>query len=492
MSQTQESLQEIIEKYKKSSIQSEAEVRSKLIVPLLEYLGYPSELRAEEFPVYGFEGGKKLPLKHADFLLFSDREFSLHKRFSQNNQKWVQDHSLLVVEAKKIGEMPQVLGQPQYYTVWTRAVAYLVTDGQRICGYYYNENHSDTCYINCSIADLSCNNLLENFSFEKTQAVKANNGNHYSIDPCVGAKIIQSPDELNLPTSTISYMKNALGKDAAGLDDLKITSRFLNLTDTYLQLDLRYNVPPYMYYIPRRQNKAELYIENSIFPLLKGEVLQFYRNDNDCFSFNFDFLEIVCEYQKNLLRWFELGYHVIYTDVASRMAKFALIKKCISSNDIVMRIDDQESRILRLPMNDKSQPWINKETVIAMTDFYIYNLEQLKTIEDYYAINFILKQPQTKQEQKEMYHAIDVVYKGIVCEKNCYFSLPENFISEETIIKEFEFVTVQDVQIPIQTIQGVDFVPTEIAIMPGRLSPSDNMVFGCCRYSICEKEDKFK
>lgn len=127
-----------------------------------------------------------------------------------------------------------------------------------------------------------------------------------------------------------------------------------------------------------------------------------------------------------------------------------------------------------------------------MTDFYIYNLEQLKTIEDYYAINFILKQPQTKQEQKEMYHAIDVVYKGIVCEKNCYFSLPENFISEETIIKEFEFLTVQDVQIPIQTIQGVDFVPTEIAIMPGRLSPSDNMVFGCCRYSICEKEDKFK
>ena len=34
----------ILTEYKKSKIQSEAEVRSKLIVPLLEYLGYPSWL----------------------------------------------------------------------------------------------------------------------------------------------------------------------------------------------------------------------------------------------------------------------------------------------------------------------------------------------------------------------------------------------------------------------------------------------------------------
>ena len=41
----------VIASYKKSKIQSEAEVRSKLIVPLFEALGYPSELRSEEYPV---------------------------------------------------------------------------------------------------------------------------------------------------------------------------------------------------------------------------------------------------------------------------------------------------------------------------------------------------------------------------------------------------------------------------------------------------------
>ena len=48
-------IQNLINEYKESTIQSEAEVRSKLIVPLLGILGYPSYLRAEEFPVYIFE-----------------------------------------------------------------------------------------------------------------------------------------------------------------------------------------------------------------------------------------------------------------------------------------------------------------------------------------------------------------------------------------------------------------------------------------------------
>lgn len=94
-------IQRIISEYSKSIIQSEAEVRSKLIVPLLEILGYPSYLRAEEFPVYGFGGGKKLPAKNADYILFSDRQFANHRMFTKKNIEWVQKHSLLVVEAKK-------------------------------------------------------------------------------------------------------------------------------------------------------------------------------------------------------------------------------------------------------------------------------------------------------------------------------------------------------------------------------------------------------
>ena len=54
-------------------------------MPLLEALGYPSYLRAEEFPVYGFEGEKRLPAKNADFAMFSDKEFAAHRSFTQKD-----------------------------------------------------------------------------------------------------------------------------------------------------------------------------------------------------------------------------------------------------------------------------------------------------------------------------------------------------------------------------------------------------------------------
>ena len=66
-------IQAVIDEYRKSGINSEAEVRSKFVVPLIEALGYPSELRAEEFPVYGYAGREKLHengLKAANATLF--------------------------------------------------------------------------------------------------------------------------------------------------------------------------------------------------------------------------------------------------------------------------------------------------------------------------------------------------------------------------------------------------------------------------------------
>ncbi len=87
-----EELVAIIEKYRLSHIQSEAEVRSKLIVPLIEW-GYPSQFRSEEFPVYGNGGGVPLPAKHADFLLFDDAVFANNRERKRSQQEWVYNHS---------------------------------------------------------------------------------------------------------------------------------------------------------------------------------------------------------------------------------------------------------------------------------------------------------------------------------------------------------------------------------------------------------------
>lgn len=169
-------MQDLIDEYKMSIIQSEAEVRSKLIVPLLDILGYPSYLRAEEFPVYGHESRKALPAKNADYILFSDREFAFHRGNSKPHIEWVQKHSLLIVEAKKPREMPEILGQPQYYTSWTRAVAYLITDGINIKGYYYNNINADFQVIDCSVADLPLHDEICALSYSNIFQIKQRGG----------------------------------------------------------------------------------------------------------------------------------------------------------------------------------------------------------------------------------------------------------------------------------------------------------------------------
>lgn len=156
-------LKKIIEEFKKSEINSEAEVRSKFIVPLIEYLGYPSELRAEEYPVYGREGSKPIRAKNADFLLFMSKEFAHNNKRTEKHKKWVEDNSLLVFEAKNKGEMPEDVDQPVYYTIWSRAIAYLISDGEFIKGYYYKEHTSDIEIINCRVDSLPDNDIIDFF-----------------------------------------------------------------------------------------------------------------------------------------------------------------------------------------------------------------------------------------------------------------------------------------------------------------------------------------
>lgn len=144
----------LINDFLKQNIQSEAEVRSKLIVPLLELLEYPKDLRAEEFPVHGYEGSVALRSKAADFLQFTSNEFDINRGKSDKELEWVYNHSLLVFEAKKPTEQILVKGQPVFYSAWTKAVAYIISNGVNIEGYIVNANYSDTRVFSCSIKEI--------------------------------------------------------------------------------------------------------------------------------------------------------------------------------------------------------------------------------------------------------------------------------------------------------------------------------------------------
>ena len=165
-------LKKMIQSFKSMKTQSEEEVKSKFIVPLIKWLGYNDGLRAEEYPVYGSEGSKDLPAKHADYILFADCNFADFREKSKKNLEWVYKHSLLVVEAKKQGEMPTDNMQAQYYSNWTKTPAYIITDGDFIRGYLYNEMTSDSPVLDCSISDLIYNESLTVFSYDNLKSVK--------------------------------------------------------------------------------------------------------------------------------------------------------------------------------------------------------------------------------------------------------------------------------------------------------------------------------
>ncbi len=144
----------LISNFMRQNIQSEQEVRSKLIVPLLELLEYPVDLRAEEFPVYGSEGSKDLRAKAVDFIQFASNEFDRYRGNTERELEWVYTNSLLVFEAKKPTEKILVKGQPVFYSAWTKAVAYMICNGITIEGYIVNANYSDTCVFSCSVKDI--------------------------------------------------------------------------------------------------------------------------------------------------------------------------------------------------------------------------------------------------------------------------------------------------------------------------------------------------
>ena len=170
--------------------------------------------------------------------------------------------------------MPDSPGQAQFYTMWTKAVAYMVTDGCEIQAYCYSDISADYRIICCTTNELPYIENLGMLSFDNVRAIKEKeqvawqecnalqNSTEYPVH------IITDDAELNLPNETLAYIRNALGRNADGLSNVQLVAKYLNATDSFLQNDLRYDIPAYMIDIPRGEYKAKLYYDDFIFPIM--------------------------------------------------------------------------------------------------------------------------------------------------------------------------------------------------------------------------------
>lgn len=157
-----------------NSIVSEQDVRTKIAIPIIQYLNYPVENRAEEFPIYGYEGRNRLNPKFADIMIFSDSEFSTHR--GREDRDWVMNHALVAVELKKPTEtISESKGQAQFYAMWSRSPYYICTNGRQIAIYKIENYYSDCELCNCEVLELGTHwlDLYEEISFDRLKINKA-------------------------------------------------------------------------------------------------------------------------------------------------------------------------------------------------------------------------------------------------------------------------------------------------------------------------------
>lgn len=464
----------VVENYRKSGIQSEAEVSSKFIIPLFQALGYPDELFAQEFPVYGYSGRDALKAKNADFIYFRDINFAMHRERKQADIKWVQDNSLLVIESKKPGKIPDDMGQAQFYSAWTKSVAYVVTDGELFRAFFRNDINADVEIIDTTVESLP--DTLELICLDYQHLLKVKNESNSVIEKkLIGLKeeetrIIPEDEELDLPEDTISYIRHCLGKNAEGLTNTQALSRFLNTTDCYLANDMRYDIPEYMIDIPRGFFDAYIYLGNSVFPFVSGTIVEFYWNDEVRYHFESEYIEIGIRIVSDRIVEYQIGYHILDNTVDERISSFNLVRQVFDTKRVSILFDREDKKRILLPDSNKKNMWPNKDFAIGMFNFWYEGMQKLNEIEVYYDIKFKLKHVFEEEELNQLYESIDKVYDGIKLQENCSVYVPAESITEDIEI-EFPTPFEENNHIPLETriIQGVTFKPFRSTLLPCKI-----------------------
>lgn len=499
----------LIDEFHKSTIQSEAEVRSKFMVPFLDALGYPSELRAEEFNVYGYAGSEELRAKPADFILFKTKDFANHRTNTQKNKIWVEENSLLVVETKKTDQMPKNYGQAKFYTVWTKAVAYIISDGKSFCAYYYNPINRDYEIVNTEVDkldDLEVISKIKDLSYFNILSIK-----DAGINVQSGSKLFYNLETTNnesfnefeaieLPEKTKQYLRRALGKNSEGLTEIQMLCKYLKMTDAYLECDMRYGIPEYMIGIPRKEYKAEIYLKDELGIFDRGTVTVYYREDTDIFEFIGQYIIVFVVYKDKKLFDYFLDYHVLDVQVSERLRKLHLVRKALYSSELsIFNVDSEDIwKRLIIQIDDSDSMWFSKKIEREQIDFWISGMERLKIIEDYYEFKFSLTKINDVEEVIKTYNNIEYVYNGIIKKNN---SMIIKLIDKKPPRGNYEItdpilLDKENDNIPLKEliIHGVTFKPVTSMILPGiinlrkRMHKNYIVIPICCECKIIEPE----
>ena len=399
--------------------------------------------------------------------------------------------------------MPDILGQPIYYTIWTRSLAYLVTDGKTIKGYYYKDCSTDIEIINIEVDELVNNNLIEYFSYnnlltQKDARLKENNNivdiikqtSTIQQDSFVEYEpIINDSDLDGIPDDTFNYMRQALGKNSIGLGKLELISKYLNLTNTLLANDIRYDIPEYMLEIPRKFIDVLVYSDDSIIPSFEAECTQFYRNNIDIYWIRNNYFTLWAHSTNDVIDDIKYAYSIQDDIVDSRLNKLKSINNILNSKLINIIAKNHTTKLLSLCIPKSKE----KKDIISKTKINIASLEALKTIEEYYDISFKLTYIDSR-DIKILFENIQIILDGINNSHNCTYDVPQEAFdtSIDSSLEVSEPVVFQegaDIKLPTITLFNVKFTPSITTVLPGKIHITKNhkkpiSINCCCTYKL--------
>lgn len=213
---------------------------------------------------------------------------------------------------------------------------------------------------------------------------------------------------------------------------------------------------------------AYLYVDDVILPVESGEITEFYWENHERLIFENEYIQVDIITSDGELSNFEIGFRALDRWVSDRLASFERIKKVLTAEFVRVQLEDCTHRSFLLPSGNPKAMWDSKEFLLDLFDFWHNGLEQLKAIEKFYKIEFVLQYVSGEENVLGLYQAIDSVYAGIAIIENCEILLPGGIVDEDVDIQE-PIIFEKEIHIPPEgvDIHGIHFCPIEAGYFLG-------------------------
>lgn len=210
--------------------------------------------------------------------------------------------------------------------------------------------------------------------------------------------------------------------------------------------------------------KGWIYLDKSIAPFLDVDVQQIHYDGFDEFILSCETLQITIAKSNGTIIYISVGYNLSrFSDVDTRLYHFRKLKEYMSSKRVLVKMVGHEANNLSFDTALKTEEWNEN---VALTDYWIEQMERISKIEQFYKVKFYLP----VKASDEDYLAINVLSDSIEG-KSCRSLLPIA-MKNPGLIRTYEL----EERVPIGnedrllslSLFGFVFKPVRQYILPGR------------------------